>query len=192
MGIEIKLPKFRASYVKLDKPYPVKGSDKEVYSVVALFEPGADIKALKNAAMEALKAKFGDKAEAVAKHPKFKTPFKDQSEFLDEEGNQRPGTVAGATFLNLSHQLKPLILGPNAKEITDHRDFYSGCYAVAKADLYAWDHPVGGKGVTFSLLGIQKVAEGEKLGGTGARAEVSDFEAVEGATEGGDANALFD
>lgn len=191
MGQEVKSGKFRTSYVKLDKPHPVPGSTKEVYSVVALFEPGADLKALKAAALAAMKDKWGDKAEAIAKHPKFKTPFKDQAELVDAEGNQRPGTVAGAIFINLSHQLKPLILGPDAKEISDPRDFYSGCYAVAKLECYAWEHEVGGKGVTFSLLGIQKVAEGEKLGGTGARAEVSDFEAVEGVTEGADASDVF-
>jgi len=191
MGVEVKLPRHRASYVKLDKPYPVKGTTKEAYSYVALFEPGADLSAMKAAALQAAKDKWGDKAEAIIKHPKFKTPFKDQSDFVDADGEQRPGTKAGAIYLNLNHALKPLILGPNAKEITDIRDFYSGCYAVAKCDCYAWEHEVGGKGITFSLLGVQKVAEGEKLGGSGARAEVSDFEAVEGAEVGDDANSVF-
>jgi hypothetical protein len=145
---------------------------------MALFAPGQDVSALKTAMFSALKDKFGDKAEAVAKHPKFKNPLKDQRELVDAEGNARPGTVAGAYFLNMSHELKPLVLGPDAQEVTDPRDFYSGCYAVAKCECFAYDHEVGGKGVSFRLLGIQKVGEGEKLGGTGARATTSDFEAV--------------
>lgn len=196
MGIECKLPKFRASYVNLLKPKAIKGSSKEVYSVMALFEPGADLKVLKEAALKALEEKFGaDKAAAIAKHPKFKTPFKDQAELVDEQGEQRPGTKAGGIFMNMSNELKPLVLGPDAQEMTDPRDFYSGCYAVAKCEVYAWEHETGGRGVSFSLLGIQKVAEGDRLGGTGLRADVSDFEPVAdagGAKGGTTAASVFD
>ena len=189
MGIEVFLPRFRASYVKLDKPHPAsKKSEKLVYSLVALFDKGTDLSALKKAEAEALKAKFEDKAEAVYKHPKYKSPFKDQSELVDVEGNQRPGTQAGNIFLNLANESKPLIVGPDAQPIIDIRDFYSGCYARAKVEVYSWDHPEGGRGTTFSILGVQKLADGEKLGGTGGRAEVSDFEpvAVEGAQDSSD------
>ena len=122
------------------------------------------------------------------KHPKYKSPFKDQSELVDVEGNQRPGTQAGNIFLNLANESKPLIVGPDAQPIIDIRDFYSGCYARAKVEVYSWDHPEGGRGTTFSILGVQKLADGEKLGGTGGRAEVSDFEpvAVEGAQDSSD------
>lgn len=188
MGIKVKTPKFRASYVNVFKSKPIKGSDtgKEAYSVMALFAPGADLSALKAAALEALKEKFGpDKAEGIAKHPKFKTPFKNQAELVDEEGTQRPGTEAGGIFVNLSNALKPLVLDTDCSEVMDPREFYSGCYAVASCEVYAWDHPTGGRGVTFSLLGIQKVGEGDRLGGTGIRADVSDFEPVAGADSGG-------
>jgi len=190
MGIDVKIPKFRGSYVSLDKPKKVKGSEKETFSIMALFEPGQDISVLKKAALEAAKEKWGDKAEAVLKHPKFKTPFKDQAELVDADGEQRPGTVAGGIFLNLSNVLKPLVLNQAVEEITDPRDAYSGAYYVAKASVYAWEHDVGGKGITFSLLGVQKVAEGEKLGGTGSRASTSDFEPVE--TAGDTASDMFD
>jgi len=192
MGIKVKLGSsaapFRASYVNAFKPKVVKGSDngKEVYSVMALFAPGADLAAAKAAALEAVKEKLGaDKAEAIVKHPKFKSPFKNQAELVDDEGGQRPGTEAGGIFINLSNALKPLVLGPDCNEIMDAREFYSGCYAVASCEVYAWEHPTGGKGVTFSLLGIQKVRDGDRLGGTGIRADVSDFEPVAGADNGG-------
>lgn len=188
MGVAVKIPRFRGSYVNLDKPRAIKGSTKELYSVMALFEPGADLSAVKAAVSAAMEEKWPGKSTVIAKNPKFKSPFKDQVELVDNEGEQRAGTMAGAVFINLSSGLKPLILGPNAKEPDDPRDIYSGAYYVAKCEVYAWEHEVGGKGVTFSLLGIQKVAEGEKLGGSGARADVSDFEPVEVES----ASSLFD
>ena len=184
MGIEAwlgtKEVPFRTSYVKLDKPYPVKGSvpPKETYSCVALLPKGFDLGPMKKAGLAALEAKFPGKAEAVVRHPKFKTPFKDQSELINTDGEQNPGTEAGAIFINMSSQLPPLVVGMNGKPIQDPRDFYSGCYAIAKVDIYAWDHPTGGRGVTVGLLGIQKVADGDPLGGSAARAEVSDFEPI--------------
>jgi len=191
MGIKVKTPKFRASYVWVFKPKAVKnddGTSKDKYQALALFELGADLKALKDAAFGALVEKFGkDKAGAIAKHPKFKSPFRDQATLVDDEGELRPGATAGAVCINLTADLKPLILGPDTSEITDQRDFYSGCYAVASCEVYAWEHPKNGRGVTFSLLGVQKVAEGERLGGSGLRATAEDFEPVKGATPAGDA-----
>lgn len=189
MAVEVKLPEFRASYVNVDRSKTVTnddGSTKEIFSVMALFAIGADIKVAKDAALQAAKDKWGaDKAMAVIKHPKFKSPFKEQSSLVDDDGTQKPGTVAGGVFINLNHQLKPLVLGPNAKPIADPRDFYSGCHAVAKCEVYAWEHPKGGRGITFGLLGIQKVRDGERLGGGGLRADPSDFEAVAGAENAG-------
>lgn len=192
MGVKVKLPKFRASYVNVFKPKAIKGTDKEAYSVMALYPAGADLSALKAAALEAMKEKFGDKAEAIAKNPKFKSPFKDQATLANDDGEMPPGTQAGAIFVNLTNELKPLTLAADCSEITDPREFYSGCYAVASCEVYAWDHPTGGKGVTFSLLGIQKVAEGDRLGGSGLRADVSDFEPVADAGATGGASTAAD
>ena len=181
MGIELKfpeLPKFRVSYAHLEKPRKIPGADKELYSVMALFEPGADLSAVKKVMLEAMKEKFGTKAEAVAKHPKFKSPLKDQSDLVNAEGDQRPGTKAGAIFINLSSEDKPLLIGQDRVPTDDHRVIYSGCYAVGKVEVYAWEHETGGKGVSFNLLGLMKVGDGDRLGGSGARADVSDFDGV--------------
>lgn len=181
MGIELKfpeLPRFRVSYATLEKARKVPGSDKELFSVMALFELGTDLSAVKKAMLAALTEKFGAKAEAVAKHPKFKSPLKDQGDLVSADGEQRPGTKAGAIFINLSSKDKPLLLGLDKIPTDDHRVIYSGCYAVGKVEVYAWEHETGGRGVSFNLLGLMKVGDGERLGGSGARADVSDFEGV--------------
>lgn len=194
MGIPAKTPKFRAAFVKLKKPKPVGGNeDKLQYSLVALFAPGTDLSALKKAEAEALKAKFGAKAADVYKHPKYKSPFKDQAmDFVDKDGKPYKGQQAGGFFLNLGNEDRPAVFDQQLNEIIDLRDFYSGCYAVAKVDVFSWEHVTGGRGTTFSILGVQKVAEGEPLSEQGGRASVSDFEPVEGASAGADASSLFD
>lgn len=195
MGIEIKpkeCPEFRASYVYLQTPKPVNKKDgaKKKYSVMALFAPGQDISALKTAARKAVEEKFGaDKALGIIKHPKFKSPFKDQAELVDDDGEQRPGTVAGAIFVNLSHEIQPVVLGLDARPMKDMREFYSGCYAVAQLEAYAWEHDEGGKGVSFGLVAIQKRRDGDRLGGGGLRADPDAFEPIKGSAT--DASDVF-
>lgn len=184
MGIKVKTPKFRANYAFVFKTKAVEkddGSTKNVYSVLMAFEKGADLSALKNAAKEALKEKGMD-PEVVTKHPKFKSPFKDQATMVDDDGELRPGMVPGAIFVNASNEIRPLVVDANVQEIIDPRDFYSGCYAVASLEAWAYDNKFG-KGVSFNLLGLQKVADGEPLGGQGLRASTEDFAPIEGAGE---------
>jgi len=44
-------------------------------------------------------------------------------------------------------------------------EMYSGCYVRPVINVYAWVHPASGPGMSFGLSFIQKVAEGESLGG---------------------------
>lgn len=60
--------------------------------------------------------------------------------------------------------------------ILDPADLYSGCYVRASINLYPFSKN-GNKGIGAGLNNIQKLAEGEALGGR-SRAE-DDFEAVE-------------
>lgn len=178
MGKELFLGPVTGSYVSLDKPKPIKGSDKETYSMMLLFKPGEDLSALKKAMFAAAVEKWSDKAAAIVKHPKFKNPLKDQAELIDDQGDPRAGTTPGAMFINASNFLKPLVLDEAVNRVTDPRVTYSGALYRVKVEVFAWDHPTGGKGITVSLLGVQKVGDGPRLGGSGGRADVSDFQPV--------------
>jgi hypothetical protein len=59
--------------------------------------------------------------------------------------------------------------------ILDQADLYSGCYVRASINLYPFNKN-GNKGIGAGLNNIQKLADGEPLGGR-SRAE-DDFEAV--------------
>lgn len=44
-------------------------------------------------------------------------------------------------------------------------DVYSGCYGRPILNAYSWEHPTGGRGVTFNIRLFQKTKDGESLGG---------------------------
>jgi hypothetical protein len=54
----------------------------------------------------------------------------------------------------------------------DAGEFYSGCYGRASVTLYPYDTS-GSKGIACGLNNVQKLADGEKLGG--ATSAAADF-----------------
>ena len=42
---------------------------------------------------------------------------------------------------------------------------FAGCWCRFHLTAFAWDHPVGGKGVSFSLNAVQLVRQDERLDG---------------------------
>ena len=49
-------------------------------------------------------------------------------------------------------------------EILDESEIYSGCYGKVSLRAFAYDQK-GNKGVSFGLQNVQKVRDGESLGG---------------------------
>lgn len=161
--------KVRASYCHVFTPSSVdEGGDKK-YSV-SLIIPKTDtvtidkINAAVEAAKAAGKAKWGGKIPA-----KLKTPLRDGDE-------ERPDdeAYAGAYFLNATSKTKPGIIDLMKAEITDPEGFYSGCFCRASINFYPFDTK-GNKGIAAGLNNLQKVADGEPLGGGRAKAE-DDFD----------------
>lgn len=175
----ITTPKFRVSYPHVFKAQVNKLSGKEEYGVTALFEKGEDLSVLMKAAEDAMIKKWGkDKAQ----WPKnLKNPFRDQADRaknVDGKQVMPEGYVEGAIFLNLKSKTRPGVVDQNVQAIIDETQFYSGCYARASVTAYAYDQ-AGNRGVAFGLRNIQKMADGETLGGS-TRPE-DDFAPVEGA-----------
>lgn len=53
---------------------------------------------------------------------------------------------------------------------------YSGCYINFSIDVYAFDHPKSGKGVSAQLVGVQLKADGERFGGGGVTDATTEFD----------------
>lgn len=177
-------PKFRAAFVSVfSTTQTPNGQDR--YQLTGLFEPGEDLSALKKLAKKALEDKWGTDPK---QHPKgLRSPFRKQS----EKSGQYEGFADDddAIFINMATIQQPGIVDENLKDIIDPKQFYSGCYARAEINAYAYDKK-GNKGVAFGLNNIQKLEDGERLGGGGRSNASSVFESAE--TGGEDASSLFD
>ncbi len=160
----------RLSYAHIWEPASINGSD-EKYSV-SLIIPKSDkktVKAIQDAIEQAKqdgKAKFGGKIPANLKLP------------LRDGDIERPDDEAyvDSYFINANSKEQPQIVDKKVQSIIDRNEVYSGCYARVSITLYAFNTN-GNKGIACGLGNIQKVAEGDPLGGR-SRAE-DDFTAFD-------------
>lgn len=187
-------PKFRVSYPNVFEPKKNELNGQEEYSVMALFPKGADLSALEAEAERAVIAKWGkDKSKWPAK---LRSPFRDQAEKAkrNDDGDLilPVGHEEGAIFMNLKTRQRPHVVDEKVQDIIDRSEFYAGCWAIASVNAYAYSQK-GNSGVAFGLGNIQKVGDGEPLGGR-TRAE-DDFAPIEveggEAASGGSANSIF-
>ena len=152
----------RISFANIWEPRSVNGSE-EKYSVSCLI-PKSDkttLKKIENAIEEAKKvgvAKWGGKM------PKsLKLPLRDGDLERDEE------CYENSMFLNAKTDRKPGIVDANLDEIISRDEFYSGCYGRASINFFPYDVN-GSKGIAVGLQNLQKLEDGERLGGSSATA----------------------
>ncbi|WP_443660125.1 DUF2815 family protein [Clostridium algidicarnis] len=173
-GTKVTTGKCRLSYAHLFEPHAIEGNDPK-YSVSVLI-PKTDtetLKAIKEAVAEAKelgKGKFGGKVPA-----NLKTPLRDGDD-------ERPDDEAyvGCYFLNASSKNKPGVVDLSVQPVLDATEVYSGCYGRLTLNFYAYSAS-GNKGIAAGLGNVQKLADGEPLGGF-TRAE-DDFDSVESAED---------
>lgn len=173
-GTKVTTGKVRLSYAHLFEPHAIDGNEPK-YSVSVII-PKSDketlqaIKEAVNEAKEQGKGKWGGKVPA-----NVKTPLRDGD--VDREGDE---AYAGCYFLNANSKNKPGIVDINVQPILDSTEVYSGCYARLTLNFYAYNAN-GNKGIAAGLGNVQKLADGEPLGGF-TRAE-DDFDAIESAED---------
>lgn len=152
----------RLSYAHLFEPFSFNDDQEPKYSVVLLI-PKSDkatikkIKAAQKAALEQGKSsKFNGKIPT-----NWSNTLRDGDEEKDLEDNPE---FAGHYFMTVSARTRPGIVDRDVQPILDSTEVYSGCYA--RASINAFPYSVSGnKGVSFGLNHIQKIKDGEPLGG---------------------------
>lgn len=165
--------KCRLSYVNVFKARTNLKGDKEEYSVVLLIpkKDKASLDKIKGAIAAAMDRGITDKWKG--KKPKnLWNPLRDGDE---DKADEHP-EYAGMYYLNAKSTQKPLVIDRDKDEILDTTEVYSGCYGRAVVNFYAFSNS-GNDGVGCGLLAVQKVADGEPLGGT--RATADDFDDLE-------------
>jgi hypothetical protein len=172
MAEKVITPEFRVSFANVFQPAkPMAGATGDPkYGVTMLFPKGCDLSAMKKAAKAAAVEKWG--ADETKWPKNLRLPFRDQGE------KEFEGFVPGAIFVAATSKQKPGLVGPDMQDIIEPRDFYSGCYARASVNAFAYDQ-AGNRGVAFGLNNIQKLRDGDPLGGRSRPTD--DFEPVAGA-----------
>ena len=161
----------RLSYFHGWEPVSINGGA-EKYSVSVLI-PKSDketidaVNAAIDAAIEEGIAKFGGKKPNRAA---IKLPLRDGDTERDDEAYK------GHFFINANSTTPPQIVDRSVKPILDRGEVYSGCYARVSLNFFAFNSN-GSKGVACGLGNIQKVRDGEPLGGK-SKAE-DDFSTIE-------------
>jgi len=168
-------PDTRWSYANVWEPKSINGGTPK-YSV-SLIIPKSDTKTVAKlkAAIEAAyregESKLKGNGKTVPPLAAIKNPLRDgDTERPDDEA------YANAYFINANATTAPGIVDVDRNPILIRSEVYSGVYGRASISFYAFNSN-GNKGIACGLNNLQKVRDGEPLGGK-ASAE-SDF-----ATEG--------
>ena len=161
----------RLSYEHVWEPASINGGE-EKYSA-SLIIPKSD-KATVNAIQKAVDtaieeglAKFGGKKPNKAA---IKLPLRDGDVEREDEAYQN------SFFVNANSRTAPQIVDRSVQPILDRSEIYSGCYIRASISFYAFNSN-GNKGIACGLNNIQKIRDGEPLGGHANAAD--DFTTVE-------------
>ena len=137
---------------------------------VSLIIPKSDtktiekIKAAIQAAYEEGQGKLKGNGKSVPALSVLKTPLRDgDAERPDDEA------YADAYFINANSATAPGIVDANCNPILERSEVYSGVYGRASINFYAFNSN-GNKGIACGLNNLQKIRDGEPLGGK-SRAE---------------------
>lgn len=165
----------RWSYVNAWEPKSINGGAPK-YSV-SLIIPKSDTKTIEKiqAAIQAAYDEGQDKLKGNGKSVPalsvLKTPLRDgDAERPDDEA------YADSYFINANSGTAPEIVDADRQPILDRSEVYSGVYGRASINFYAFNSN-GNKGIACGLNTLQKIKDGEPLGGK-SRAE-DDFDTEE-------------
>ncbi len=150
----------RLSYANVWEPKSINGGA-EKYSV-SLIIPKTDTKTVAaineavDAAIEEGKSKFGGK---IPNRAALKLPLRDGD--IDRPDDE---AYANCYFVNANSNTAPQIVNRQLEPVLDHSEVYSGVYARVSVNFYAFNSN-GNRGIACGLGNIQKIRDGEPLGG---------------------------
>ena len=155
--------KTRWSYANVWQAKSINGGAPK-YSV-SLIIPKSDTKtvtAVKNAiqaAYEEGQSKLKGNSKSVPALTAIKTPLRDgDAERSDDEAYK------DSYFINANSATAPGIVDAARNPIIEHSEVYSGVYGRASINFYAFNSN-GNKGIACGLNNLQKISDGEPLGG---------------------------
>ena len=153
----------RLSYANIWQAKSINGGAPK-YSASVLIPKGdtktvAKVKAAIQAAYEEGEGKLKGNGKTAPSLASLKTPLRDGD-------TERPDDEAYAShwFINANSNTAPGVVDANREPIYDTSEIYSGVYARVSLSFYAFNSN-GNRGIACALQNIQKVRDGEALGG---------------------------
>ncbi len=153
----------RWSYANVWEPKSINGGTPK-YSV-SLIIPKSDAKTVEKiraaikAAYQEGEGKLKGNSRVVPALEAIKNPLRDGD-------LERPGDEAykDSFFINANSATQPGIVDAKCQHILERSEVYSGVYGRASVSFYAFNSN-GNKGIACSLNNLQKIRDGEPLGG---------------------------
>ena len=176
--MKVVIKDVRLSFPKLFEATTFKGTGTPRYEASFLVEPGsAANSAIEAAIKEVAKAKWGAKADAKLKQ------FRSSKQTCCYVPGEMTGREENEGLMILSGNRKEKD-GPVGKFDRDktpiHNDngrIYGGCYVNASVDIWAQDGEFSG--IRCTLIAVQFAKDGDAFGGTVAKSNGDEFEAME-------------
>ena len=161
--MNICLKNVRISYAHLFEPEPIMGQGEPKYSVSILI-PKSDKENVEKLNAVIKDAKESDKLKGAKK---IDSPVHDG----DTDKGDDP-VYAGCYYLNAkaNENHPPQIVDRHVNPIMDKNEVYSGCYCNIMVNTYAYSFN-GHNGIGVGLGNVQKVKDGEHLGGGSSKPE---------------------
>ena len=172
MATKIITGKVRFSYVNIFEPKEDASGGNPKYGVTLLI-PKSDtvtVGKIKEAIAEAREV-FCKRNGATALPQKPNHTLHD-GDGVRDSGDPYGPECKGCYVITVSTRQKPVIVDNMRNPITDPGEVYSGCYGRAAINFYGYNSN-GKKGISAGLQSIQKLHDGEPLGG--ARGSADDF-----------------
>lgn len=163
----------RLSYANVHEPKSINGGTPKFS--VSLVIPKSDKKSIAaintaiDAAIEEGRGKFGGK---IPNRAALKLPLRDGD--IDRPDDE---AYADSYFINANSNSAPEIVDKALNPIMSSSEVYSGVYARVSVNFYAFNSN-GNRGIACGLGNIQKIRDGEPLGGKTSAADdfTSDYD----------------
>jgi hypothetical protein len=173
MSTKVVTGKVRFSFCNVFEAKAPQGGGEPKYSVTLLIPKSdtATLGKIKEAITEA-RENFCSRNGANALPAKPNTTLHDGDGTRDS-GDPYGPECKGCYVITVSNKEKPVIVDAFRNEITNPGEVYSGCYGRASINFYGYSNN-GKKGISASLLSIQKLHDGEPFGTRGSADDFDD------------------
>ena len=173
MSTKVVTGKVRFSFCYLFEPQEALGGGDPKYSITLLIPKSdtATIKKIRDAIAEAREI-YCNRNGANALPAKPVHTLKDGDGTRDN-GEEFGPECRGHYVIKVRSSKPPVVVDAFRNEITNPAEVYGGCYGRASINFFGYN-TAGQKGISATLLSVQKLHDGEPFGTVGSASDFDD------------------